>query len=359
MKIFINILTRDSLKYLPLCLQAIFGQSVKDFSLVIVDNASTDGTAEYVRKNYPEATVLRNFNNRGGAVARNQALQLIKNKAAAAGLNFDEAYVLYLDSGIILPRDFIKCLYAAIGDDRDSGGFALKVLRLGTKDLDEPTPLGEVKETPSVPIRDFASAAIDSLGIGIGRSGSIKNLGAGTRDAGQFDETEEVFGPASALGLFRLAALEDAKAGAEHFDEDFFEGEEDIDIIWRMRLLGYKFYFLPSPHAFRFGAGGGGGKNIWQKIGIYRQKSATYLYGRNHLWLFVKNWHFVNLIICAPQIFILELIKFLHTLFFRPKNLKSYASFIRYLPQMIKKRFYIFAKGRMSAGEMRKLFRLC
>lgn len=345
MKLFINLIAKNSLRYLPQSLEAIFSQSVKNFEVVVIDNASTDGTADFVRKNYPEATVLRNFNDRGTAHAKNQAMNLIKNKVAAGGGNPAETHVLFLDPSVILPKDFIKCLVSALNTGDDGGSFAFKILRLGSNDVDEP-------------IQKFHSTVVDSAGLSLGGSGRTVRIGQNENDAGQFDVVREIFAPDSILALFRFDALHDALLGEEYFDEDFFEGEEDLDLVWRLRLLGWKSYLLPLPHAYRFGGTPRGDRKIFDRIKNYHKKNRDFRVLRNHLWLLLKNQQFVNLLIFGPLIFLRELVKFFHSLILRQSNLRAYGSYFLGIPKMLRKRALIYKKNHLKAGEMRRAFKL-
>ena len=345
MKIFITLVTANSLKYLPLCLQAIFNQSVRDFEVIIVDNASVDGTTDFIRQNYPETTVLRNYNDRGGAIAKNQAVKIIRNKIKTADVNFDGVGALFMDSSVILPKDFIKYLDGALKDNDDGGSFAFKVLRLGSKDFDEP-------------ISDFNSAILDSAGIAVSGAGLVKRIGQGDRDAGQFEGSKEIFGPDPVIALYRLSALEDSALNEDCFDADFFAGGEDLDLIWRLRLLGWKSYFLPAPYAYRFGGNPGSDKKILPRVKNYHRKTRDYRLIRNHLWILFKNQQLANLVVFGPQILVRESAKFLHSLFVRQKNLRAYGSYFIGLPGMIRKRFLIYKKHHLRAGAMRRAFKL-
>lgn len=345
MKLFIVLATNNSLKYLPLSLEAIFDQSARGFEVIVVDNASFDGTGDFIHQNYPEATVLRNYNNRGAAHAKNQALKIVRNKILTEGVNLDDAYVLFVDPSVILPKDFVRCLDGALKSNDEGGSFAFKVLRLGSKDFDEP-------------ISDFNSAILDSAGIAASGAGKIRRMGQGERDAGQFENTKEIFGPDPLIALYRFSALEDAALDGDCFDADFFEGGEDIDLIWRLRLLGWKSYFLSTPHVFRFGGSPNGDKKIWPRVKNYHRKVRSYRLVRNHLWMLMKNQQFANMVVFFPLFFLREAAKFFHSLILRQKNLKAYFSAFLGIPKILKKRLAIYKKNHLTAGEMRRIFKL-
>ena len=58
-------------RHLERCLPSLLAQDYPDFEILLVDNASTDGTVEWVRRQYPQVTVIENPTNAGPAVARN------------------------------------------------------------------------------------------------------------------------------------------------------------------------------------------------------------------------------------------------------------------------------------------------
>ena len=79
-KVTIQIVTWNSLKYLPFTLESIFSQTYKDFQILIIDNNSQDGLLEFLRKNYPEVTVFQNKKNFGFAKANNLGLKIAEGR---------------------------------------------------------------------------------------------------------------------------------------------------------------------------------------------------------------------------------------------------------------------------------------
>jgi hypothetical protein len=72
----------------------------------------------------------------------------------------------------------------------------------------------------------------------------------------------------------------------------------------------------------------------------------------------MKNQQFMNMVIFFPLFFLRELAKFFHGLVFRQKNLKAYFSALFGAPKMLKKRFAVYKKNHLTAGEMRRIFKL-
>ncbi|MBI5743160.1 MAG: glycosyltransferase, partial [Elusimicrobia bacterium] len=73
------VINRDGLRYLPGCLAALAATPVPFGRLIFVDDASCDGSADWVERNYPDVRVIRLPRREGAAAARNAAI------AAAGG----------------------------------------------------------------------------------------------------------------------------------------------------------------------------------------------------------------------------------------------------------------------------------
>ena len=76
-KVTIQIVTWNSLKYLPFTLKSIFSQTYRDFQVLVIDNNSQDGTIDFLRQDYPEVAVFQNKKNLGFARANNQGIRLL------------------------------------------------------------------------------------------------------------------------------------------------------------------------------------------------------------------------------------------------------------------------------------------
>jgi len=98
-KVSIQIITWNSLRFIFDCLESLMRQSYRDFSILIIDNGSDDGTVEFIRSQYPTVSVLQNFKNLGFAKANNQGIQLAKGD-----------YVLVMNPDVILDNDFLQQL---------------------------------------------------------------------------------------------------------------------------------------------------------------------------------------------------------------------------------------------------------
>src|SRR5690242_14017996 len=74
-RVCVNVVSWNSMAYLPELFASLAAQTFSDFQVLLVDNASTDGVEKYVRANWPSVTILRNARNLGFSAAHNQGIR--------------------------------------------------------------------------------------------------------------------------------------------------------------------------------------------------------------------------------------------------------------------------------------------
>lgn len=176
------------------------------FETIVVDNGSTDGSAEMAEREFG-ALVLRNRENRGFCAANNQGI------AAARG-----EYIALLNNDAEAEAGWLTALLAACTRAPDVGMAACKVL---------------VWEDP---------ARIDKVGHLIYPDGQNRGRGAGALDRGQFDREEEVLWPDGCAAMYRREMLEQIGG----FDEDLFAYGDDAELGLRARIAGWKCIYTPA-----------------------------------------------------------------------------------------------------------------
>lgn len=199
-EISVVIVTWNGRHHLHACLSSVAAQIGVHAETIVVDNGSTDGTAEYVRSQFPAVRLVALGENRGFAGGNNAGVREARGHLVAF-LNNDTA----VDAG------WLRALAAGI-DQRSR--FALVTSRI-------------------VYMHD--PDTIDSAGDGVLRWG-----GAFKRRHGEPASTalvsEEVFGVCGAACMMPKAVFEELGG----FDEDFFASHEDVDLSYRARLRGYR-----------------------------------------------------------------------------------------------------------------------
>lgn len=339
-KVSIQIVTWNSMRYIMDCLESLMKQTFRDFSILIIDNGSDDGTVEFIRSQYPTVSVLQNFRNLGFSKANNQGIQLASGE-----------YVLVMNPDVILTDDFLQNLVFFADQHPEGGSFGGKVLKLFSEAIDKQDESG---------LREVVkSDVVDATGLQIFKSRKIVNRGENEKDSGQYDRIEEIFGISGACVLYRRSALGEVMVKNEFFDQDFFTYKEDIDLAWRLRLYGWLSWYYPSAvcyHHRRLVSYEGQGV---KKIFSHRKdisKMLRSLSFRNHHLLLVKNDQLLNIILTLPWALPRELKVLIYALIFEPFQLKSLIQVFQLLPNILLKRRVIMAHKKVQPREIRKWF---
>ena len=341
-KITIQIVTYNSLNYLPGCLLSIFNQTYKDFQVLIIDNCSQDGTVEFVKKNYPEATVFQNNKNLGFAKANNQGIKLLHSP-----------YVVICNQDIVLEADWLEKIIAAAEKEANEGfgSFCGKLLKMKVKDIEA----NEMEKT----------GLIDSCGLQILKNHQVIDLGAGKPEA-DFTGVKEMFGCSGALVLYRREALQEAMikdeihTQGEYFDEDFFMYKEDVDLAWRLQLLGWRSLLITPAVAYHVRSLDQTDNSSLTKIIKHRRHQHAlfrYYSYRNHFLVLIKNrlrgnfWKFF-----LPVLWF-ELKKAVYMILFEWSSIKAWGETIKLWPKMRRKRKLIMSRKKVTSVYMRKWIR--
>jgi GT2 family glycosyltransferase len=345
-RVAVNIVTWNSMKFLPEALESIFGQSWSDFVVLIIDNGSTDGTTEYVRQNYPQAGILRNTRNLGFCRAHNQGLAHARAHLKPSG---GDPLVLVTNPDVILEPDFLRNLVSEIDRWPSAGSAGGRILKAREENEDG---LRQVIKTDR----------IDTVGVLPFRSCRFADRGSGQTDRNdRYRQPEEIFGVSGCTALYRLKALTDAAyKDSTVFDEDFFAYKEDVDLAWRLRLLGWKSVYAPDAVAYHFRTAAGGERpSPWQVIKGRRGRSkmVNQLSARNHRLMLFKNLSVRNWLIQLPFIFGYGLQKGLYSLLFEPRTFWVRLSAWGKLPRMWGKRRQTFRRAKATSKEIRRWFR--
>ena len=217
----ITIVTFNSSRYIRRCLHHALSQDHPNTTIVIVDNASTDGTPDILKEFESRARVVYNSTNLGFAGGQNQAIALA-----------DADWSLTLNPDLRLTPTFISELLAAAESDPCIGSVCGKLLAMG--------PDFEPLNPP----------VFDSTGIFVTPNMRHFDRGSLLPDTGQYNQSEFVFGATGAACLYRRQMIEAVSFKGEFFDDDFFAYREDADVAWRAQLLGWKCLYVPAAVAY-------------------------------------------------------------------------------------------------------------
>lgn len=193
------------------CLESLRQQRFSRFEVIVVDNGSTDGSAQMLREFRSSAgfpmNIIENDRNWGFCAANNQGI------AAARG-----DYIALLNNDAVAEPGWIEEMVRVITLSPEVGMVAAKIL---------------VWENPT---------RIDKIGHLIYPDGQNRGRGTGEIDHGQYDRVEEVLWPDGCAALYRKAMLEEIGG----FDEDLFAYADDAELGLRARIAGWKCLTAPA-----------------------------------------------------------------------------------------------------------------
>ncbi|MFA5935834.1 MAG: glycosyltransferase family 2 protein [Patescibacteria group bacterium] len=344
-RVAVNIVTWNSMAYLPNLLSSLDEQDTRDFMVTMVDNASTDGTVAWLQEQRPDVAALRNFRNQGFARAHNQAIAMVLSRWSEDAL--ESRYVLVTNPDLEFASDAIRKLTEFMDAHPEIAACGPKLLRAKTVAGD----LDGGRETDRTTI-------IDSAGIVMYRSRRHADRGAGEEDTNQY-AAGDVFGLSGACAMFRASALVASKLAGEVFDEDFFAYKEDVDLAWRMRRLGYRAAYVPEAIAWHHRRAKSVEQGfLWLKAFVHRFTKPAYanrLSTRNHVWLIIKNDSFWNIIMHLPWILPYEFGKTLVGLF-SPSTWQAWGQAIIGIPGIWKKRNELSKRTVIQPSQTRRWF---
>lgn len=225
--------------HLDVCLRSLRHQSFSDVEVILVDNASTDGSAAFVRQRFPEVRVIENSANLGFCAGNNVGIR------AASG-----RFVALLNNDTEVSPDWLTQLLQTAAAHPEAGLFASKML-------------------------DFYNRrTIDSAGDQFHVAGFAIKRGWRQNDDARFQQPCGVFGACAGAAMYRRCMLDDIGL----LDNDFFANGEDVDLSFRAQLRGYTCRFVPQAVVYHKGGATIGKSPAW-----------FYLMRRNQLWVLIKN----------------------------------------------------------------------
>ncbi|MBX3051699.1 MAG: glycosyltransferase family 2 protein [Caldilineaceae bacterium] len=217
---------------------ALDKQTFTDFEVLFADDASSDGSVDFVEANFPTTRVLTNRHNLG----------FVANINAACDAALGRVIVL-LNNDTEPESDWLAELAQVICQHPDAAIVASKLLLYDQR------------------------TKIHTTGDLLGRDGIPRNRGVWEEDRGQFDSQTEIFGGCGGA----MAVRKDVWQALGGFDDDFWMYLEDVDFAFRAQLAGWKAVFAPTARVYHKLSSSGG------------DDLSSFYVGRNTLWTIAKN----------------------------------------------------------------------
>lgn len=270
-KVEAMVLAYRSKDYIAPCLESLLEQDWPELSITVLDNASGDGTAEFVRRRFPGVEVLESRENLGFAAGHNVLFERTRAD-----------FVALLNHDAVARRNWVSELVLAAQQQPRAAVLGAKML---------------MRRCPTI---------LNSTGIVMNESGFAADRDIGRPDLDPGDAPQRVFAVCGGAMLIRTEVLR--RVGG--FDPTFFMYVEDVDLCWRARLAGDEVYYVPTAvvvhdwhgdlaAAAKAGAGGGaaggGAAAEGEAVIAEREGRRRFLVERNRLQTVVKNYGLRNL----------------------------------------------------------------
>ena len=242
-------------EFLGRCLDALMAQSVTPFEIIVVDNASSDGSVD-ILKRFPSVRLIELDQNTGFARGNNLAIEAVSNEVE---------WIALLNPDAFASPYWLEEMLETASCHPEFDVFGSKLLKASD------------------------SQVLDGVGDIYHLRGLVWRNGHGLSEllVGEKAEEQEIFSPCAAAALYRRDAL--LKVGG--FDEDFFCYTEDVDLGFRLRLRGYRCMYVPKSIVYHVGSG---------TTGSQHSEFAIYHGHRNLVWTFIKNMPGWLFWLCLP-----------------------------------------------------------
>jgi GT2 family glycosyltransferase len=208
----IIILTHNGLSFTKECISSIFTHTRENFELILIDNASTDGTVQYLNT-LPKTTVIANKINRGFSGGCNQGLKAAKGE-----------YIVFLNNDTVVTRGWLKRLLWWLNHDESIGIVGPRSNYIVAEQVVHPVPYKSIQELPHFAAR-----------------WSIDNYKQGRE--------------ATYLSGLCMAFRKTLVSQIGGLDERFFPGYyEDTDFCVRARIYGKRLWIANDVYLHHYGS---------------------------------------------------------------------------------------------------------
>ena len=221
MDLTIGLVNFNTKEYLPDCLESIFHPPSRfQIEVVLVDNASSDGSVQWVRANYPQVGIIENKRNVGVARGNNQTIQAAQGR-----------YVFLLNTDTIVLPGAIDRQIEFLDQHPEAGAVGGKLI---FEDRSFQSSYGS-----------FPTLWTEFLGVS--RLGALGNPHFPSNP--DCDEIRSVDWISSASLVIRKSAVEQVGM----IDENYFIYGDETDLQFRLHRAGWSIYFLPQVKTVHFG----------------------------------------------------------------------------------------------------------
>lgn len=277
------------------CIPSLMSQTYQDFEIIVVDNASTDGSEEFVRINYPEIKVVQTGKNLGYAAGNNAGFEVAEGE-----------YIVVINPDTIVDHKWLAELIKPLENDLTIAATTSKILMYYQND----------KINACSTINHYTGLTF------------CRGL---NKSACEFDICQEV----GAVSGCSFAIRCDILKNIDGFDSEFFLYLEDADLSWRIRFAGGKIMYVPE-------------SIIYHKFKLSIPPWKEFYLERNRYLILLKNFSSRTLLLLLPALMVTEIVTMGHAVLNGPKHIESklraYLWIIKNIKEILTKRHETICK---------------
>ncbi len=305
MSAFISIIIPhwNGIDVLSECLDSLKNSTYQHKEIIIVDNASSDGSQDWIKANHPDLILIENDQNYGYAGGCNRGVSTAKGE-----------WLLFLNNDTIQDADWLEHLADAVGNQNDIAAIQPKIRNYYERKL-----------------FDYAGGAgghIDLLCYPFTKGRIFLDQ---EEDLGQYDTVEDIFWASGTAIMVHKESFE--KAG--RFDETFFAHQEEIDLCWRLQLMGKRIVYEPKAVVYHKNA-------VSLPMHSFRK---YYLNHRNSFFMLLTNYNLPLTLYFLPIRLMLEFVAITYALL--KWDLRHFGAVFKSLLWLLTHPFVILKKRRI------------
>lgn len=289
-KVTVIILNTNELQHLKTCLPSVLSQTYPNYEVLVVDNASTDGSIDFIKKYSPGVKVIQNKENLGYAAGNNVGFEHATGK-----------YIAVLNPDTEVDKNWLSELIKPLEQNPKIGLTTSKILIYNSRGI--VNACGNIAHFTGL---DFCR--------GLGESST------------NYSKPEFVGAISGCAFLIRRELLHQMGG----FDPDFFIYLEDVDMSWRARLAGYSIFFVPT-------------SLVYHKFTLKLAPWKYFYLERNRYIILLKNCSFKFLVLLGPALLLTEIVTggyaILNGREFIKNKLRAYWWILRNIDVVYKKRY--------------------